>query len=301
MESKEMAEEKKQEFWRWPESNWKNPDMDWRDAGFITVGLDVGSVSSQACIMADGQIFAYSSKRTGSDSANSARDVLNDVLEAIDMPEDRMDYCVGTGYGRVNVPFSDRSITEVACHSRGANLIYGPEVRTILDVGGQDIKAIQCDEQGKVTNFLMNDKCAAGTGRGMEVFADLLAVPIHEVGDRSFQYNGPEPEAVSNTCVVYARSEAVGLLRKGWTTEQVLAGYCRAMAERIFSLVERLGVTPEFAVTGGMAKNRGVVERLVPLLQLRPMKTRWDPQIAGALGAALFGYALCQRGKGRKK
>ena len=106
---------------------------------------------------------------------------------------------------------------------------------------------------------------------------------------------------MSNTCVVYARSEAVGLLRKGWTTEQVMAGYCRAMAERIFSLVERLGVTPEFAVTGGMAKNRGVVERLVPLLQLRPMKTRWDPQIAGALGAALFGHALCQRGKGRKK
>ena len=296
-----MAEEKKQEFWRWTESNWKNPDIDWENAKFITVGIDVGSVSSQACIMADRKIFAYANMRTGSDSHNSAHNALNYALEATDMPEDRMDYCVGTGYGRVNVPFADRSITEIACHARGANFIYGPEVRTVLDVGGQDIKAIQCDEKGRVTNFLMNDKCAAGTGRGMEVFADLLGVSINEVGDRSFQYEGEEPEAVSSTCVVYAKSEATGLLRKGWTPEQVLAAYCSAMAERIYSLIERLGVNPEFAVTGCMAKNRGVVDRLMPMVGLERMMTKWDTQIAGAAGAALFGYALCQRGKGRKK
>jgi len=296
-----MAEEKKQEFWRWTESNWKNPDIKWGDAKFITGGIDVGSVSSQACIMADGEIFAYSNMRTGSDSPNSARNALTLALEGGDMPEDRMDYCIGTGYGRVNVPMADRSITEIACHARGANFIYGPEVRTVLDVGGQDIKAIQCDEKGKVTNFLMNDKCAAGTGRGMEVFSDLLGVPINDVGDRSFQYKGEEPNAVSSTCVVYAKSEATGLLRKGWTTEEVLATYCKAMAERIYSLVERVGVTPEFAITGGMAKNRGVIDRLMPLIGLKAMTTRWDTQIAGAAGAALFGYALCQRGKGRKK
>jgi len=152
-----------------------------------------------------------------------------------------------------------------------------------------------------LTNFLMNDKCAAGTGRGMEVFADLLGISINEVGDRSFQYEGEEPEAVSSTCVVYAKSEAIGLLRKGWTPEQVLAVYCKAMAERIFSLLERAGVNPEFAVTGGMAKNRGVMERLMPLIELERMTTEWDTQIAGAVGAALFAYALCRRGKGRKK
>jgi benzoyl-CoA reductase subunit A len=232
-----MAEEKAQAFWRWTESNWSNPDIHWKDAEYITVGIDVGSVSSQSVIMADGEIFAYGNMRTGSDSPDSARKAFKFALEATDMPEDRMDYCVGTGYGRVNVPFADRSITEIACHARGANFIYGPEVRTVLDVGGQDIKAIQCDEKGKVTNFLMNDKCAAGTGRGMEVFADLLGVPINEVGERSFQVK-EEPPAVSSTCVVYAKSEATGLLRKGWTTEEVLAAYCRAMAERIFSLVE---------------------------------------------------------------
>jgi bzd-type benzoyl-CoA reductase Q subunit len=297
----EMADENKKEFWRWTESNWKNPDLDWKAAQYITVGIDVGSVSSQAVIMADGKIYAYGNMRTGSDSPESARNALRFALEATDIPEDRMDCCIGTGYGRVNVPFANRSITEIACHARGANFIYGPQVRTVLDVGGQDIKAIQCDEKGKVTNFLMNDKCAAGTGRGMEVFSDLLGVSINEVGDKSFRYQGEEPEAVAGTCVVYAKSEAMGLLRKGWTQEEVLAAYCKAMADRIYSLVERVGVKPEFAVTGGMAKNRGVMDRLMPMIGMERMKTEWDPQIAGAVGAALFGYALCQRGKGRRK
>jgi bzd-type benzoyl-CoA reductase Q subunit len=296
-----MADENKKEFWRWTESNWKNPDIEWKPAQYLTVGIDVGSVSSQAVIMADGKIYAYGNLRTGSDSPNSARKALKFALEATDIPEDRMNYCVGTGYGRVNVPFADRTITEIACHARGANFIYGPRVRTVLDVGGQDIKAIQCDEKGKVTNFLMNDKCAAGTGRGMEVFSDLIGVSINEIGDKSFQYQGEEPEAVSSTCVVYAKSEATGLLRKGWTREQVLAAYCKAMAERIYALVERVGVKPEFAVTGGMAKNRGVMDRLMPMLGMERMRTEWDTQIAGAAGAALFGYALCQKGKGRKK
>ena len=295
-----MAEEEKQEFWRWTETNWNNPDINWKEAEYITVGIDVGSVSSQAVVMADGKIYAYGNMRTGSDSPDSARNALSFALEATDIPEDRTNYCIGTGYGRVNVPMADRSITEIACHARGANFIYGPDVRTVLDVGGQDIKAIQCDGKGKVTNFLMNDKCAAGTGRGMEVFSDLLGVPINEVGDRSFQVK-EEPQAVSSTCVVYAKSEATGLLRKGWSTEEVLAAYCRAMAERIYSLVERIGVSPEFAITGGMAKNRGVIDRLMPMIGLEPAKTEWDTQIAGAAGAALFGYAMCKKGKGRKK
>jgi bzd-type benzoyl-CoA reductase Q subunit len=292
--------EKKQEFWRWSESNWKNPDIDWNNAKYLTVGIDVGSVSSQAVIMADGEVFIYGNMRTGSDSLNSAESALNFTLESTDMTEDRIDYAIGTGYGRVNVPFADRSLTEIACHARGANYIYGPEVRTVLDVGGQDIKVIQCDDKGKVTNFLMNDKCAAGTGRGMEVFADLLGIAIDQVGERSFDVK-EEPPAVSSTCVVYAKSEATGLLRKGWSTEEVLAAYCRAMAERIYSLVERIGVVPEFAITGGMAKNRGVIDRLLPMVGLKAMEANWDTQIAGAVGAALFGYTLCQKGKGRKK
>jgi bzd-type benzoyl-CoA reductase Q subunit len=297
-----LTEESKPEFWRWTESNWVNPDLKWQDAQFITVGIDVGSVSTQAVIVADGKIYAYSNMRTGSDSPSSARNAFNFALEATDgLPEDRIDYCIGTGYGRVNVPFADRTITEIACHARGAHFIYGTKVRTVLDVGGQDIKAIQCDPKGKVSNFLINDKCAAGTGRGMEVFSDLLGVPIDKVGDRSFAYKGKEPDAVSNTCVVYAKSEAVALLRKGKSIEAVLAAYCKAMAERIFELVERLGVKPEFAVTGGMAKNRGVMDRLMPRTGLKRLTTDWDTQIAGAVGAALFGFRLCQKGKSKKR
>jgi bzd-type benzoyl-CoA reductase Q subunit len=295
-----VHEDKPAECWRWTESNWVNPDIHWREARFVTVGIDVGSVSSQSVVMLDGQIFAFGNMRTGCDSPESARKALGFALEETDMPQDRMDYCIGTGYGRVNVSFADRSVTEIACHARGANFIYGPQIRTVLDVGGQDIKAIQCDENGKVTNFLMNDKCAAGTGRGMEVLADLLGVPIDEVGSRSLSVL-EEPAAVSSTCVVYARSEATRLLRKGWTVEKVLAAYCRAMAERICPLVERVGIIPQFAVTGGMAKNAGVMERLMPMIKLERLKTQWDTQIAGAVGAALFGYALCRKGKGRKR
>jgi bzd-type benzoyl-CoA reductase Q subunit len=239
--------------------------------------------------------------RTGSDSSNSARKAFEFALKATDIREDRMDYCTGTGYGRANVPFADRTITEIACHARGAIFIYGPEVRTVLDVGGQDIKTIQCDEKGKVSNFLMNDKCAAGTGRGMEVFTDLLGVHINEVGDRSFEFQGAEPEAVSNACVVFAKSEATGLLRKGWSLEQVLASYCKAMADQIYALVEKVDVKPGFAVTGGMAKNRGVMDRLMIKIAVDRLQTTWDPQIAGAVGAALFGYKLCLKGKSRKK
>jgi benzoyl-CoA reductase subunit A len=295
-----MAEENKKEFWRWEETNWVNPDLKWQDGEFITLGIDVGSVSSQAVIMVDGEFYAYGNMRTGSDSPNSARNALAFALEKTDLLADRINHCIGTGYGRVNVPMANRTVTEIACHARGANFIYGPQVRTVLDVGGQDIKAIRCDDKGKVTNFLMNDKCAAGTGRGMEVFADLLSVPIGDVGERSFQID-KEPTAVSSTCVVYAKSEATDLLRKGLSTNEVLAAYCSAMADRIYSLLERVGVEPEFAITGGMAKNRGVIDRLKKKIGLEPMKTRWDTQLAGAAGAALFGHALCKKGKAKGK
>ena len=285
-----MTEEKK-EFWRWTEYNWHDPDIDPRAADTITAGVDVGSVSTQAVIMTDGKLFAYSSMRTGSDSPDSARNAMNWALEGTGLALDDIQYCVGTGYGRVNVPFAQRPITEIACHARGANFIYGPTVRTVLDMGGQDCKAIHCDERGKVTAFLMNDKCAAGTGRGMEVFADLLGVHINDVGEMSLQVE-EEPPPVSSTCVVFAKSEASGLLREGWPKEKVLAAYCSAMSHRVVTLLERIGVEPEFAITGGIAKNPGVTKRLSQELGVELLTTDMDTQIAGAVGAALFARAL---------
>jgi predicted CoA-substrate-specific enzyme activase len=164
-------------------------------------------------------------------------------------------------------------------------------------VGGQDIKAIRCDERGRVVNFLMNDKCAAGTGRGMEAIANLLAVPIEDVGDKSLQVD-KEPPPASSTCVVFAKSEIIGLLREGWPVEKVLAAYCNAMAHKMVELLMRLGVEKEFAITGGQAKNIGTVKRVEKELGMEALK--WadvDPQLAGAIGAALFAKALVEKGQ----
>jgi bzd-type benzoyl-CoA reductase Q subunit len=280
-----------QEFWRWKEYRWHDPALDWRTAQIISAGVDIGSVSSQAVILADGRLYAFSSQRTGFDSPESANQSMKWAMEGTGLTLKDLHFTVGTGYGRVNVPFADKAITEIACHARGANFMHGPSVRTILDMGGQDCKAIRCDEKGKVEAFLMNDKCAAGTGRGMEVFADLLAVPIEDVGELSLSVD-EEPPPVSSTCVVFAKSEASALLRAGWAKNKVLAAYCSAMAHRVVTLLERIGVQKEFAITGGIAKNRGVVQRIEQELKLTALNSSYDSQIAGALGGALFAHTL---------
>ena len=284
----------KKEFWRWQENTWFDETKNWKDAKIITCGIDVGSVSSQAVIVCDGELYGYNSMRTGNNSPDSATNALAGIMEKVGMKLEDIHYVVGTGYGRVNVPFAHKAITEIACHARGANYMGGNKVRTILDMGGQDCKAIHCDEKGKVTNFLMNDKCAAGTGRGMEVISDLMQIPIGELGPRSFDVD-VEPEAVSSICVVFAKSEALGLLKAGYTKNKVIAAYCQAMAERVVSLLERIGVEEGFFITGGIAKNPGVVKRIERILGIQAVDTKIDSQIAGALGAALFGYTLMQK------
>ncbi len=285
------------EFWRWSEGAWVDPDRSWKEAEVITLGVDVGSVSSEAVLCLDGELYAYNTVRTGAGSAESAERAARGIFEKTGLRLDDIHYVVGTGYGRVNVPFAHRAITEIACHGRGANYLGGPAVRTILDMGGQDCKAIHVDAEGRVTNFLMNDKCAAGTGRGMEVIADLLEVPIEELGPRSFDID-EEPPAVSAVCVVFAKSEAMARLKEGWSKNQVIAAYCRAMAERVASLIERIGVEPEFFVTGGISKNIGVVRRIEQILGVQAVPSRFDTQIAGALGAALFAHTLYLRQRG---
>src|SRR3990172_3046790 len=282
------------EYWRWQEYHRVLSDKTWKNKDVITAGVDVGSVGSKAAIMIDGDIYSWGIMRTGSNSPESATKVLNWALEGTGLRVGDLKYIVGTGYGRVNVPMANKAITEIACHAKGANYIWGSSVRTVLDVGGQDIKAIRIDETGRVVSFLMNDKCAAGTGRGMEVFADLLQIPIEEIGKASLNID-EEPPPVSCTCVAFAKTEAIGLLRKGWSKEKVLAAYTRAMAVRMANLVNRVGLEREFVVTGGQSKNTGIVSRIEDYLGAKclPMP-RWrddgglDPMVAGALGAALF-------------
>lgn len=286
--------EKSGEFWRWREYRHTMPDMDWHDAKMVTAGVDIGSVGSKAVIMLDGELYAYSAMRTGGVSEETAIKVLNWALEETGLKTENVHYIVGTGYGRVNVPFAKRTITEIACHARGAHYIYGPTVRTVLDIGGQDCKAIRCDEKGKVMSFLMNDKCAAGTGRGLEVFADLIRVPIEELGKASLSVE-KEPPPVSNTCVIFAKAESVALLRQGWQKEKVAAAYHLAMVNRIIDLLTRVGIEKDFVVTGGVAKNTGIVSRLERNLGIKPLEPKLDPILAGAMGAALFAKALYEK------
>jgi bzd-type benzoyl-CoA reductase Q subunit len=291
------------EYWRWQEYHYVVPGKTWSNKNLITAGVDVGSVGSKAVIMIDGEVYAWAVTRTGSNSPDSAIKVMGMVLDGTGLRQRDIKYTVGTGYGRVNVPMANKAITEIACHAKGANYIWGSSVRTILDVGGQDIKAIHCDETGRVTSFLMNDKCAAGTGRGMEVFADLLKIPIEDIGKVSLNIE-QEPEPVSCTCVAFAKTEAIGLLRKGWSREKVLAAYTRAMAIRMANLVNRVGLEKEFVITGGQSKNTGIVNRLENILGVKTLPSpNWregglDPMIAGALGAASLGRALYLKSQG---
>jgi bzd-type benzoyl-CoA reductase Q subunit len=297
-----MTEESK-EYWRWQEYSRVRSNKSWDRKDVITAGIDVGSVGSKAAIMIDGDVYAWAVTRTGSNSPDSAKKVLGMVLKDTNLQPTDIKYTVGTGYGRVNVPMANKAITEIACHAKGANFIWGPSVRTILDVGGQDIKAIHCDETGRVTSFLMNDKCAAGTGRGMEVFADLLKIPIEDIGKVSLSLD-EEPEPVSCTCVAYAKTEAVGLLRKGWSREKVIAAYTRAMAVRMANLINRVGLEKELVVTGGQSKNMGIVNRIETILGVKTLPSpNWregglDPMLAGAMGAALLGKALYLKAQG---
>jgi bzd-type benzoyl-CoA reductase Q subunit len=291
------------EYWRWLEYHRIIPNKKWKNKDIITAGVDVGSVGSKAAIMIDGDIYSWGVTRTGSNSPESASKALGMALEDTGLRTEDLKYIVGTGYGRVNVPMANKAITEIACHAKGANYIWGPSVRTVLDVGGQDIKAIRIDETGRVVSFLMNDKCAAGTGRGMEVFADLLQIPIEQIGEFSLKV-AKEPEPVSCTCVAFAKTEAMGLLRKGWSKEKVLAAYTRAMAVRMANLINRVGLERELVITGGQSKNIGIVTRIEENLGVKTLPSpKWrenglDPMVAGAIGAALLGRALYLKAQG---
>jgi bzd-type benzoyl-CoA reductase Q subunit len=296
--------EGKTEYWRWLEYQRIMSNIDLNSAEIITAGVDVGSVGSKAVIMVDGEVYSWSVMRTGSNSSDSANKALGWAMEDTGLTLKDFNYIVGTGYGRVNVPMANRAITEIACHAKGANYIWGASVRTVLDVGGQDVKAIRCDQNGKVVSFLMNDKCAAGTGRGMEVIADLLKIPIEEVGEVSLSVS-KEPEPVSSTCVVFAKTEAIGLLRKGWSKEKVLAAYMRAMSIRMSELIEKVGCEREFVITGGQSKNIGIVQRVEKILGVKSLpapnveETGRDPVAAGAIGAALYAKALYEKSRKR--
>jgi predicted CoA-substrate-specific enzyme activase len=247
-------------------------------------GIDIGSSTSKAVILKENEIIASNVIDTGPDSRNSANEAINSVLDITGLGMEDLKSIVATGYGRVNVAFANGVKTEIACHAKGVHSIF-PNARTVLDMGGQDCKAIKIDESGNHVSFAMNDKCAAGTGRFLEIMSDLLKIPLDQIGPFSLQ--ATEDTRISNICTVFAKSEASRHLRRGVPKENILGGLHMATSERVISILKRVGIENDFVISGGIAKNSGVVKRIEKIIGM-PAFISQNPQIIGALGAALY-------------
>jgi len=250
-------------------------------------GIDVGSTMTKAVILNNGMTASVIGP-TGPEQRRLANKVMEEALIQAGISFQAMTFVVSTGYGRINVPFADKQITEITCHAKGIVSLF-PRARTIIDIGGQDVKGIQMDGTGKILDFVMNDKCAAGSGRFIEVIADALGVPLNEVGDLSLR--SETPAKISNICIIWAQQEVASSLAQGVPISDLLAGVHQSLADRICRMVHRLKVEDAVIVTGGGGKNRGLLKALSQQLD-REVLVPNDPLITGALGAALLGKEM---------
>jgi predicted CoA-substrate-specific enzyme activase len=255
-------------------------------------GIDVGSTMTKVVILNKG-VVASVIGATGPEQRRLANKVMEEAVHQASLSFQAITYIVSTGYGRINVPFADRQFTEITCHARGVAHLF-PNARTVIDIGGQDIKAIKIDAAGKTADFVMNDKCAAGSGRFIEVIADALGVPLDRVGDLSLQ--SKNPAKISNICTVWAQQEVAASLAQGLPVSDLLAGVHHSLADRIVRMVNRLTVEEAVIVTGGGAKNKGLLRALSEQLG-RKVLTPQEPLVTGALGAALLGKEIVENAK----
>lgn len=255
-------------------------------APVYVMGIDSGSTSTNAVILNQNrELIASAVIRTGAKSGESAQRILKEILEKAGLQRSDLIKIVSTGYGRVSIPFADENVTEISCHGKGAHYL-NPQIRTILDIGGQDSKAIHLNEKGDVTDFVMNDKCAAGTGRFLEMMARTLEVGIEDLGVLSLK--STENIEISSMCSVFAESEVISLIAQNKETSDIAHGIHMAIAAKAISLMRRVGLEPGYMMTGGVAKNPGVVKVLEEQLKA-PLYISGEPEIVGALGAALYG------------
>lgn len=255
-------------------------------------GIDIGSTMTKVVILNQG-IIASIIGPTGPEQRRLANRVMEEALNKASLSFSGLAFIVSTGYGRINVPFSDRQITEITCHARGIGHLF-PEARTVIDIGGQDVKGIKIDASGKIVDFVMNDKCAAGSGRFIEVIADTLGVPLDQVGERSLQSRNPA--RISNICTIWAQQEVASSLAEGVPVSDLLAGIHQSLADRIVRMVGRLKVEPSVIVTGGGGKNRGLLKALSEQLGQEVLVPE-EPLLTGALGAALMGKEIVEKAR----
>jgi predicted CoA-substrate-specific enzyme activase len=255
-------------------------------------GIDVGSTMTKAVILNKG-IIASVIGPTGPEQRRLANKVMEEALIQAGISFQAITFVVSTGYGRINVPFADKQFTEITCHAKGIARLF-PHARTLIDIGGQDVKGIQLDDTGKILDFVMNDKCAAGSGRFIEVIADTLGVPLDQVGDLSLR--SETPAKISNICTIWAQQEVAASLAQRIPISDLLAGVHQSLADRIYRMVLRLKVEDAIIVTGGGGKNRGLLKALSQLLG-REILVPEEPLITGAFGAALMGKEIVDRAK----
>lgn len=249
----------------------------------ITAGIDIGSITAKAVVLRGEKILGSRVQFTGYSARKVGRDVLESLLGDIGVPLEQLACIVSTGYGRNAVDFADKAVTEITCHGAGAWFV-NPEVRFVVDVGGQDSKVIRLDDAGKVVDFAMNDKCAAGTGRFLEVMARALEVDLDDFGGLSLS---GIPAKISSICTVFAESEVISLIARGETRENIIAGIHESAASRISAMARRIGVALPVMMTGGVAKNKGMLKALEKKLDA-PLQVSEYAQVNGALGAAII-------------
>jgi len=254
--------------------------------GTYFAGVDIGSTMTKVVILGEEPIASFIGP-TGPEHRKLAHKVMEEALGSARLAFDDLDYVVATGYGRINVPFADKQVTEITCHAKGVHSLL-PSAKTIIDIGGQDSKGIKIGN-GKVLSFVMNDKCAAGTGRFLEVIADALGVPLSDLGTVGLAATAPA--VISNTCTVFVEAEVISQLAGGESVPNLIAGVHMAIASRIYAMTAKLKIEADVVVTGGGAKNIGLVKALEDRLRMAVLVPA-EPLLTGALGAALIGRGL---------
>lgn len=254
----------------------------------IVAGCDVGSLAAKAVIMERRRVVASAIVRSGPKPAESAKKAMDQALAQAHLTIDDIACCIGTGYGREKIPFVSESVSEISCHGKGAQFLI-PSARSIIDIGGQDCKVIKLDAKGNLIKFITNDKCASGTGRFLDVMAKVLNIPVAELGDLSL--SAKDPITLASMCTVWAQADVIKHINERRPAADICAGINAAMANRVAMLANAMGLENDICMTGGVAKNKGVVHALGRIMGKRIKDVRQvDPQLMGAVGAALFAH-----------
>lgn len=254
----------------------------------IVAGCDVGSLAAKVVIMERRRVVASAIVRSGPKPAESAKKAMDEALAQAHLTLNDIACCIGTGYGREKIPFVSESVSEISCHGKGAQFLI-PSARSIIDIGGQDCKVIKLDAKGNLVKFITNDKCASGTGRFLDVMAKVMNIPVAELGDLSL--SAKDPITLASMCTVWAQADVIKHINERRPAADICAGINAAMANRVAMLANAMGLENDICMTGGVAKNKGVVHALSRIMGKRIKDVRLvDPQLMGAVGAALFAH-----------